>query len=99
MMGSHNDEGITPRLCRSLFKRAEEHRGGVDSVMYSYKVEVSYLEIYMERVRDLLNPNNTNLRVREHSVYGPFCENLTSVAVSNYVSLRLYFSLIFIFCP
>ncbi|RXN04628.1 kinesin KIF1A isoform X1 [Labeo rohita] len=33
---------------------------------------VSYMEIYCERVRDLLNPKNKgNLRVREHPLLGP----------------------------
>jgi hypothetical protein len=36
-------------------------------------LHVSYMEIYCERVRDLLNPSNKNsLRVREHPLLGPY---------------------------
>ncbi|KFD59334.1 hypothetical protein M514_28487, partial [Trichuris suis] len=43
------------------------------------------MEIYCERVRDLLNPKNTtNLRVREHPLLGPYVEDLTKLAVTTY---------------
>ncbi|KAL3215406.1 hypothetical protein MRX96_034118 [Rhipicephalus microplus] len=50
-----------------------------------YSVEVSYMEIYCERVRDLLNPKNkNNLRVREHPLLGPYVEDLSKLAVTSY---------------
>lgn len=50
-----------------------------------YSVEVSYFEIYCERVRDLLNPkNNKNLRVREHPLLGPYVEDLSKLAVQSF---------------
>ena len=50
-----------------------------------YSVEVSYMEIYCERVRDLLNPNNKgNLRVREHPLLGPYVEDLSKLAVTSF---------------
>lgn len=43
------------------------------------------LQIYNEKVRDLLNPKNTgNLRVREHPSLGPYVEDLSKLVVSNY---------------
>eukprot|EP00061_Rhincodon_typus_P017730 g46564.t1 len=46
---------------------------------------VSYMEIYCERVRDLLNPKNKgNLRVREHPILGPYVEDLSKLAVTSY---------------
>lgn len=51
----------------------------------SFTVEVSYIEIYNEKVRDLLNPKNTgNLRVREHPSLGPYVEDLSKLAVASY---------------
>lgn len=51
----------------------------------SATVEVSYLEIYNERVRDLLNPKTKgNLRVREHPVLGPYVEDLAKLAVTSF---------------
>ena len=43
------------------------------------------MEIYCERVRDLLNPNNKgNLRVREHPILGPYVEDLSKLAVTSF---------------
>ena len=52
MMGSELDKGLTPRLCEHLFSRITNT--STDDL--SYKVEVSYMEIYNEKVRDLLDP-------------------------------------------
>lgn len=50
--------------------------------------QVSYMEIYCERVRDLLNPKNKgNLRVREHPLMGPYVEDLSKLAVTSYTDI------------
>uniref|UniRef100_A0A8B9P032 plus-end-directed kinesin ATPase n=1 Tax=Accipiter nisus TaxID=211598 RepID=A0A8B9P032_9AVES len=50
--------------------------------------QVSYMEIYCERVRDLLNPKNKgNLRVREHPLLGPYVEDLSKLAVTSYTDI------------
>ncbi len=52
MMGAAEQPGLIPRLCSSLFQRTvQEQREGE-----SFTVEVSYMEIYNEKVRDLLDP-------------------------------------------
>ncbi|XP_014670393.1 PREDICTED: kinesin-like protein unc-104 [Priapulus caudatus] len=83
MMGGKDpgQQGIIPRICEDLFNRIE---GNSDTDL-AYSVEVSYMEIYCERVRDLLNPKHkNNLRVREHPVLGPYVEDLSKLAVQNY---------------
>lgn len=84
MMGKPNDEaemGIIPRLCNHLFHRIHEN----PDPNLKYSVEVSYMEIYCERVRDLLNPSSGgNLRVREHPLLGPYVDDLTKLAVCSY---------------
>ncbi|XP_063895122.1 kinesin-like protein unc-104 isoform X6 [Helicoverpa armigera] len=83
MMGSGKDgqEGIIPQICKDLFRRIRQTTS--DDLKYS--VEVSYMEIYCERVRDLLNPKNKgNLRVREHPALGPYVEDLSKLAVTSY---------------
>ncbi|KAJ6669184.1 hypothetical protein lerEdw1_007993 [Lerista edwardsae] len=51
--------------------------------------QVSYMEIYCERVRDLLNPKNKgNLRVREHPLLGPYVEDLSKLAVTSYNDIQ-----------
>lgn len=52
MMGSGDQPGLIPRLCSALFERTQkEQREGE-----SFTIEVSYMEIYNEKVRDLLDP-------------------------------------------
>lgn len=51
----------------------------------TYRTEVSYLEIYNERVKDLLKGNQTHsLRVREHPKQGPYVEGLSKHLVMDY---------------
>ncbi|KAJ2757488.1 Kinesin-like protein kif1b, partial [Coemansia sp. BCRC 34490] len=84
MMGGQGREaGLIPRICQALFAAIG---GGGTAADESFHVEVSYLEIYNERVRDLLNPQQEpgggGLRVREHPALGPYVEDLTKAAVS-----------------
>jgi len=46
MMGTQDNKGIIPRLCDSLFDTIAKQQ----SPELSYKVEVSYMEIYNEKV-------------------------------------------------
>ncbi|XP_073781437.1 kinesin-like protein KIF1A isoform X8 [Danio rerio] len=87
MMGKQekDQEGIIPLLCEDLFTKINDNN---DNNM-SYSVEVSYMEIYCERVRDLLNPKNKgNLRVREHPLMGPYVEDLSKLAVTSYNDIQ-----------
>ncbi|KAI0643632.1 kinesin-domain-containing protein [Trametes meyenii] len=77
------DKGIIPLTCSELFLRVESKKAQDPHI--NFTVEVSYIEIYNEKVRDLLNPKNTgNLRVREHPSLGPYVEDLSKLVVSNY---------------
>lgn len=77
MGGKGDDRGLIPRICEGMFSAGTAASPGAGPVC---KVEVSYLEIYMEQVKDLLNPSNTRkLRVREHATTGPYVEDLTQV--------------------
>ncbi|XP_076167987.1 kinesin family member unc-104 isoform X10 [Ptiloglossa arizonensis] len=87
MMGKQEEgqEGIIPQICKDLFRKIG--RNSNESLKYS--VEVSYMEIYCERVRDLLNPKNKgNLRVREHPLLGPYVEDLSKLAVMSYQDIH-----------
>ncbi|XP_054465218.1 kinesin-like protein KIF1B isoform X1 [Anoplopoma fimbria] len=87
MMGKQEEgqEGIIPMLCEDLFEKINDV-GNKEEL--SYSVEVSYMEIYCERVRDLLNPKNKgNLRVREHPLLGPYVEDLSKLAVTSYTDI------------
>lgn len=77
------DLGLVPRMCKDLFGRINENLENCSNCLYS--IEVSYMEIYCERVRDLLNPkSHPNLRIREHPSCGPYVEDLTKIACTSY---------------
>uniref|UniRef100_A0A1I8PAF6 Kinesin-like protein n=1 Tax=Stomoxys calcitrans TaxID=35570 RepID=A0A1I8PAF6_STOCA len=69
-----NDEmiGIIPRSFEQIWLHINRTEN------FQFLVDVSYLEIYMEELRDLLKPNSKNLEVRE-SGSGVYVPNLHSV--------------------
>ncbi|KAM6942022.1 kinesin-like protein KIF16B isoform 1-T1 [Lycodopsis pacificus] len=84
MMGNPGDAGLIPRFCEGLFSRIAAASRWDEA---SFRTEVSYLEIYNERVRDLLRRKSSqtyNLRVREHPKNGPYVEDLSKHLVQNY---------------
>ncbi|CAI5454199.1 unnamed protein product [Caenorhabditis angaria] len=82
MMGTPDQPGIIPRVCNDIFQRICEQT----SDTLSFKVEVSYMEIYNERVRDLLDPKKSSkaLKVREHKILGPMVDGLSILAVNSF---------------
>uniref|UniRef100_A0A8C3E8E1 Kinesin family member 13A n=1 Tax=Corvus moneduloides TaxID=1196302 RepID=A0A8C3E8E1_CORMO len=86
MMGNAEQLGLIPRLCCALFQRisVEENQS------HTFKVEVSYMEIYNEKVRDLLDPKGSrqSLKVREHKVLGPYVDGLSQLAVTNFEDIE-----------
>ncbi|XP_051469259.1 kinesin-like protein KIF16B isoform X5 [Apus apus] len=84
MMGNAGDAGLIPRICEGLFSKISEKTKRNEA---SFRTEVSYLEIYNERVRDLLRRKSSktnNLRIREHPKEGPYVEDLSKHLVQNY---------------
>ncbi|XP_012730306.2 uncharacterized protein kif16bb [Fundulus heteroclitus] len=83
MMGHKLDKGLIPRICEGLFQEIS-NRSKSDGV--SFHTEVSYLEVYNERVQDLLKKRppcseGGGLKVREHPTDGPYVENLSKHVV------------------
>ncbi|XP_048455567.1 uncharacterized protein stard9 [Rhincodon typus] len=87
MMGTPASIGLTPRICKGLFSRVDDYQHKLTSC----RIEVSFLEIYNERVRDLLKRCDGNkpytLRVREHPDKGPYVQGLSQHLVSDYKQL------------
>ncbi|XP_050097120.1 kinesin-like protein KIF13A isoform X2 [Anopheles aquasalis] len=85
MMGNQENKGIIPRLCDELFASIAAKQ--TDEL--TYKVEVSYMEIYNEKVHDLLDPTTSkqSLKVREHNVLGPYVDGLSQLAVTSFMDI------------
>ncbi|EST06844.1 Pleckstrin [Kalmanozyma brasiliensis GHG001] len=83
MVGYAEAKGLTPLTCSRLFDDIRDKTEADENLTIS--VEVSYMEIYNEKVRDLLNPKNKgNLKVREHPSLGPYVEDLSKLVVSSF---------------
>uniref|UniRef100_A0A673BK59 Kinesin-like protein n=1 Tax=Sphaeramia orbicularis TaxID=375764 RepID=A0A673BK59_9TELE len=84
MMGNAvRNKGLIPRICEGLFSEISQRS----------KSDAVYLEIYNERVQDLLRKNTTptdsgGLRVREHPRSGPYVQNLSRHLVHNYCQIE-----------
>uniref|UniRef100_A0A0K8TKQ0 Putative kinesin-like protein n=1 Tax=Tabanus bromius TaxID=304241 RepID=A0A0K8TKQ0_TABBR len=86
MMGSSQNPGLIPRICQELFNRIKLGQ----ETGTGYRTQASYLEIYNERVKDLLGAQSTGhgLRVREHRTLGPYVENLSQHIVNDYEEIQ-----------
>ncbi|KAJ9447580.1 Kinesin-like protein unc-104 [Diplonema papillatum] len=77
--GQH-DIGLIPRVTHKIFNEIAAQR----SSLVKFKVVASYMEIYNERVRCLLDPSLDTLKVREHPETGPYVEDLTQTPVESH---------------
>jgi kinesin family protein 1 len=87
IIGYNNNKGLVPLTCEALFEDIARNR----DISRTYQVTFSMLEIYNEKVRDLLNPQTGNpggLKVRQSPKSGFFVEGLKHVAVSSYADIE-----------
>lgn len=77
---SNDNKGIIPRAVEALFdgvSQADEN--------YEFTFKVSYVEIYLEKIRDLLDENRlkNNLTVREDKLKGVYIAGVTEEYVTS----------------
>ncbi|XP_053840980.1 kinesin-like protein KIF14 [Vidua macroura] len=95
MMGFDEDRGIIPRLCEDLFNQIAQ----MDKEQVLYHLEMSFFEVYNEKIHDLLvfkaenGQKKQQLRVREHPVLGPYVEGLTVNVVRSYSDIQSWLEL------
>ncbi|XP_040263663.1 kinesin-like protein KIF14 [Bufo bufo] len=94
MMGFGEELGIIPRFCESLFSKIQPAKQKV-----SFHLEMSYFEVYNEKIHDLLVFKADNgqkkqpLRVREHPLMGPYVEDLSTNVVSSFPDIQSWLEL------
>ncbi|XP_047561328.1 LOW QUALITY PROTEIN: kinesin-like protein KIF14 [Lutra lutra] len=95
MMGLSEEPGIIPRFCEDLFAQVAKKQ----TQEVSYHLEMSFFEVYNEKIHDLLVCKGENgqrkqpLRVREHPVSGPYVEALSMNVVSSYSDIQSWLEL------
>ena len=79
----NQDSGLIPRVLKDLIEGLEQRSIDNDDV----RVTLSFVEIYNEKIRDLLASSDTpdqatTLRVREHPMLGPYVEGVSKLVVN-----------------
>ncbi|GAA5808547.1 hypothetical protein MFLAVUS_001938 [Mucor flavus] len=81
MMGAdiddENTKGIIPRIIEQIFTSISDAPSNLE-----FTVKVSYMEIYMEKVRDLFHPASDNLAIHEDKARGVYVKDLREIYVS-----------------
>lgn len=81
MMGDTTDEetkGLSPRLVEKIFESIKNSNSNIE-----FHVKVSYMEIYQEKIRDLLNHSEDNLQIHEEKNRGVYVKGLTEINVAS----------------
>eukprot|EP00658_Telonema_sp_P-2_P018657 TRINITY_DN17312_c0_g1_i3.p1 TRINITY_DN17312_c0_g1~~TRINITY_DN17312_c0_g1_i3.p1 ORF type:complete len:832 (-),score=339.18 TRINITY_DN17312_c0_g1_i3:356-2851(-) len=71
-------QGVVPRMISTIFDKIYESTDSIE-----FQISVSYFEIYMERVKDLLNPTSVNMSIREHPQRGIYVDGAAAISVSS----------------
>lgn len=74
---SNEDRGIIPRSLEKIFEHIDE------DTEYDYSISVGFIQIYMEMIQDLLDPENSLIKIREIPGKGVYVDNTTWVTVKN----------------
>ncbi|GAA6214209.1 kinesin-like protein KIF22 [Lates japonicus] len=88
MLGSSDQPGVIPRAVREVFNlvKAKDEDDGWD-----YSIGMSYLEIYNEKVLDLLLPSSQDLPIREDKDKNILIPGLTHTTISSFADFDKHF--------
>ncbi|KAL1137738.1 hypothetical protein AAG570_009434 [Ranatra chinensis] len=78
VIGDQSKQGIIPRIVNDIFN----HIYGMEENL-EFHIKVSYFEIYMDKIRDLLDVSKVNLSVHEDKNRVPFVKGATERFVSS----------------
>ncbi|KAG6685873.1 hypothetical protein I3842_12G134000 [Carya illinoinensis] len=77
-------QGIVPRIFQMLFSEIQREQENSEEKHINYQCRCSFLEIYNERIGDLLDPMQRNLEIKDDGKNGLYMENLTEEYVTSY---------------
>ncbi|KAF7705135.1 hypothetical protein HF521_020421 [Silurus meridionalis] len=89
MLGSQEQPGVIPRAVREVFQlvRAQVK----EQNEWEFSVGMSYLEIYNEKVLDLLSPKSQDLPIREDKDKNIIIPGLTHTPLSSFSDFHTHF--------
>ena len=71
-------QGVIPRMVKTVFEKIENASEDLE-----FTVKISMIEIYMEKIKDLLDPAKTNLKIHEDKVKGIYIQDVTEMYVGD----------------
>lgn len=63
------EEGIINRMVGTVFEHISNSSDDTE-----FRIKISVIEIYMEKIRDLLNPSKSDLKIREDKTRGIYIQ-------------------------
>jgi kinesin family protein 5 len=69
-------KGVIPRMVNTIFEKIEAAESDIE-----FTVKISMIEIYNEKVKDLLNPTKSNLKIAEEKMKGIYIKELEEAYV------------------
>ncbi|XP_053219497.1 kinesin-like protein KIF22 isoform X1 [Podarcis raffonei] len=87
MLGSPEQPGVIPRAVQNLLQMTRDASGD----QRKYSVSMSYLEIYQEKVLDLLEPSLRDLPIREDQNHHILVPGLTEREITSFSDFEKHF--------
>ncbi len=90
IFGYQNNKGIVPMLCEELLNG----KTLIEDDKHSYELKIGMIEIYNEKIQDLLAPfeqrqqNKEGLKIRENPQTGVYVEKQTKAPVRSYADIE-----------
>uniref|UniRef100_A0A4W2BPH9 Kinesin-like protein n=1 Tax=Bos indicus x Bos taurus TaxID=30522 RepID=A0A4W2BPH9_BOBOX len=89
MLGSPEQPGVIPRALMDLLQLTREE--GAEGRPWALSVTMSYLEIYQEKVLDLLEPSSGDLVIREDCRGNILIPGLTQKPITSFADFERHF--------
>lgn len=91
IVGYPGNLGVIPRACDEIFKRVNAREADPDNTI-KHEIQLSMIEIYNEKVQDLLVAPNSRpkdgLKIRMHPKIGVYVEAMVKVPVASYEEIE-----------
>ncbi|XP_060679272.1 kinesin-like protein KIF22 isoform X2 [Hemiscyllium ocellatum] len=91
MLGSPKQPGVVPRSLLDIFRMVQEQSDQLCGPSWRFNVTMSYLEIYQEKVLDLLETTHQDLAIREDQDKNIFVPDLTQQRITSFVEFEQFF--------
>ena len=93
LSNNFKEEGIIFKACEHLFEKIELNKkekinNNITNNDIYYYIKISYIEIYNEIVKDLINENSSSLIIVEDPQKGVICPNAKEIIINDSLELK-----------